>query len=205
MVTAQIAVIKRCRCCGLEKPADDFSRDASTQDGLTRRCKECNRAATKSWAERNREVLRIKNAAYKKANPEVQKRAKRKHAAKPESKVKRAAYRKKYYEARYRADVLYRLDFIVRGALKRTLLAAKRNKVSLASSSLPYTAEMLRERLEMNFKPGMSWSNHGEWHVDHRVPVARLIRRGVTDAAVINSLSNLCPLWADDNLRKSKR
>lgn len=48
----------------------------------------------------------------------------------------------------------------------------------------------------------MSWDNRGEWHIDHIVPVAVMVRDGITDPAIINALTNLQPLWAKDNLAK---
>lgn len=65
-----------------------------------------------------------------------------------------------------------------------------------------YTFEQLKQRLECQFKDGISWDNYGEWHIDHKKPVARFIDQGVTDPVIINSLSNLQPLWARENLSK---
>ena len=46
----------------------------------------------------------------------------------------------------------------------------------------------------------MSWDNHGEWHVDHIIPIS-LFKEG-TDAGVVNRLDNLRAMWATDNLVK---
>ena len=65
---------------------------------------------------------------------------------------------------------------------------------------LGYSAESLKLHMEGLFQEGMSWSNHGEWHIDHIEPVSSFSKD--TDPSVINSLSNLQPLWAKDNLSK---
>lgn len=70
---------------------------------------------------------------------------------------------------------------------------------------LGYTYLDLRKHLESKFTEGMSWDNHGEWHIDHIIPVSVLIDYGVTDPAFINGLDNLQPLWAIDNRRKGNR
>jgi len=57
--------------------------------------------------------------------------------------------------------------------------------------------------MERLFQDGMSWGNHGEWHVDHIIPVSEMVRLGVTCPKKINALSNLRPVWAEDNLRKN--
>ncbi len=46
----------------------------------------------------------------------------------------------------------------------------------------------------------MTWENHGEWHVDHKVPVSSFSPDA--DMKVVNALSNLQPLWAEDNISK---
>lgn len=53
----------------------------------------------------------------------------------------------------------------------------------------------------------MSWEAHarGEIHIDHIVPVSKLVSDGETDPAVINALSNLRPMWAADNLAKGAK
>ena len=48
----------------------------------------------------------------------------------------------------------------------------------------------------------MNWDNHGEWHLDHIVPVS--LFKEDTPANIVNSLENLRPMWSDDNLKKSK-
>lgn len=70
---------------------------------------------------------------------------------------------------------------------------------------LGYTSEMLRTRIEYQFQEGMSWDNYGDWHIDHKIPVARLLARGETRPHIINALSNLQPMWAEENMRKGAR
>jgi hypothetical protein len=48
----------------------------------------------------------------------------------------------------------------------------------------------------------MSWENRDEWHVDHINSIKSYVDDGVTDPKVINALSNLQPLWVEDNLKK---
>jgi hypothetical protein len=49
----------------------------------------------------------------------------------------------------------------------------------------------------------MSWENWDEWHIDHIIPISKFEKE--TDPKIVNSLSNLQPLWASDNIRKSNR
>jgi len=68
---------------------------------------------------------------------------------------------------------------------------------------LGYSAIELKEHIEKLFVEGMSWENHGEWHIDHIKPVSKFDK--TEKISIINSLDNLQPLWAVDNLKKSNK
>ena len=55
----------------------------------------------------------------------------------------------------------------------------------------------------MNFKEGMCWENHGSWHIDHKKPISKF-KEG-TSPKIVNSLCNLQPLWAEENLSKGNK
>ena len=59
---------------------------------------------------------------------------------------------------------------------------------------LGYNYNDLKEYIESLFTDGMSWDNHGEWHVDHIKPLVCFSEN--EDIKVVNALSNLQPLWA---------
>jgi hypothetical protein len=104
-----------------------------------------------------------------------------------------------------RETVMLRLKIHVAAkALVSSVLKSLGKKKTATSEKLSgYTKEGLKEHMEKLFKPGMSWDNWGEWHIDHIKPVAQFIKEGVTDLKIISSLDNLQPLWAKDNLSKS--
>lgn len=68
---------------------------------------------------------------------------------------------------------------------------------------LGYSPLQLREHIESQFAEGMSWENYGRWHVDHIRPVSTFPRE--THVSIVNSLINLRPLWADENLRRPRK
>jgi len=51
----------------------------------------------------------------------------------------------------------------------------------------------------------MSWDNYGEWHIDHRLSVDHMLKKGETRPYIINALSNLKPLWAKDSWSKNSK
>lgn len=73
------------------------------------------------------------------------------------------------------------------------------------SQVLGYTSSEFVQHIESQFEQGMTWGNRSEWHVDHVVPVSWCVENGIVDMSLINALSNLKPLWAIDNLRKSNK
>lgn len=91
----------------------------------------------------------------------------------------------------------------MREYLRRALGVTGGVKTSATVKLMRYRPEHLRQRMEAQFKPGMSWENHGEWHIDHKIPIAVFFAKGETRPHVINALSNLQPLWAEENLRKN--
>ena len=65
------------------------------------------------------------------------------------------------------------------------------------------TIEECRQHLENQFEAGMSWDNHGEWHIDHRRPCASFDLVNEEEQRMCFHYTNLQPLWATDNLSKN--
>lgn len=51
----------------------------------------------------------------------------------------------------------------------------------------------------------MTWDNYGSWHLDHVVPNASFNYASMDDQEFLScwALSNLRPLWSEENLSKS--
>ena len=72
------------------------------------------------------------------------------------------------------------------------------------TSLVGYSREALMQRLASQFKPGMTWENMGEWHIDHIIPRSAFTFTHEIDAEfqACWALSNLQPLWAEENMAK---
>lgn len=58
----------------------------------------------------------------------------------------------------------------------------------------------VKKYIEGLFKDGMTWENHGEWHIDHIVPLASA--KTEEEIKKLFHYTNLQPLWAEENLKK---
>lgn len=146
----------------------------------------------KQYYSKNSEKVKKKVIEYNKKNPEVRV----KHINSDKHKNYMRLYRKKHYEQN---PHVYILRSILRNTLKRIGMKKQGKTVEL----LGYSALELKEHIEKLFIEGMSWENHGEWHIDHKKPVSSFDKS--EKISIINSLDNLQPLWAKDNLKKSNK
>jgi hypothetical protein len=87
-----------------------------------------------------------------------------------------------------------------RNSLKRVIYYLNIEKCNKTIDILGYSADEFRIDIESKFLDGMTWDNWGEWHIDHIIPVSKFDKD--THPSVVNSLSNLQPLWAKDNFIK---
>lgn len=92
----------------------------------------------------------------------------------------------------------------MRSMIERTIVQLGTKKQGHTHEQLGYTPLEFKEHIEKLFKPGMTWDNHGKgagkWHVDHIKRMASFPPG--TPANVVNALSNLQPLWQEENLMK---
>ena len=72
-------------------------------------------------------------------------------------------------------------------------------------SMLGCTLAEARAHIEAQFRPGMSWENHGEWEIDHIRPVASFDLTDPDQARAAAHFTNLQPLWSVENRRKGVR
>jgi hypothetical protein len=76
-------------------------------------------------------------------------------------------------------------------------------KTSQACEILGADWEVVKKYFESKFKEGMTWENQGLWHIDHILPISTATCE--EDVIRLNHYTNLQPLWADDNIKKSNQ
>lgn len=113
---------------------------------------------------------------------------------------------RKYRKQRRKSDNLFRFRDNVRHLITQSF---KRNKTKTYKKQtktqdlLGCTIPEFCAYLEKLFQPGMSFENHGKWHVDHRIPIASATTQ--EELEKLCHYTNLQPLWAIDNIRKGGR
>ncbi len=63
------------------------------------------------------------------------------------------------------------------------------------------------QRFERYFKknPGMTWQNHGAWHLDHIKPLKEFKLDTEANKKLANYYTNLRPEWATPNMKKAAK
>lgn len=155
---------------------------------------------SKQWAENNKDKDRSYKRKYYRKNSDKMNVAS--SAWREQNKEKHVQNVIKSTRKRYKNDVLFRLAFLVRRGVARVTNAVKQDKELRSLEYLGCSLEEFKSHIESLWSEGMSWDNHGEWHIDHKIPLSWFIKNS-DDPWKANHYLNLQPLWAEDNLRKS--
>lgn len=111
----------------------------------------------------------------------------------------------KEWQKRQPKDTNYSISKALRasivGALKRQGIRKNRRTEDLLGT----TKVEARKYIESLFKPGMTWENHGEWHLDHIIPCASFDLKCPVQQLACCYYKNLQPLWAIDNMKKGAK
>ena len=205
-IPARPTIMKRCPKCGGSKPAtlEFFYKGKKWRDGFKPYCKKCQIAQTRQWVVNNKDRWRIKSRESAKRRSHVHMEYKRRWIAANPEKVKAMSARAEAKKAARPKTPKQLLSKRMRSALRRAL--GSKNGRSW-QKILGYTSADLRAHIKSRFLPRMGWHNAHLWHIDHIRPIASFRYESEADAEFKKcwSLENLAPLWAIDNLRKSKK
>ena len=167
----------------------------------------------KDYYKKNDEIIkqRSRNSYYDDPEPFKQRSKEQKTRMGAEYKKYQKEYRIKNRLAlnaqrlrRLRSDVCFRLRNNLGNSIRKGLkgLIKKSHTVDYIGCSF----ESLKEHIENQFTPEMTWENHGTyWHIDHIIPCAAF------DFSIDNEIKkcfhyeNLRPLKASDNVSRQDK
>jgi hypothetical protein len=112
-----------------------------------------------------------------------------------------------YEKHRKDTDPIYKLISNFRTAIYQVLKESNVEKNGHYFEILGYTPEELINHLEKQFKDGMTWDNYGDFHIDHIIPISSFNIQEIGDEEFMKcwSLSNLQPMWGEENIKKSNK
>lgn len=182
---------KKCYECLETKPLEEFHKHPQTSDGRLGRCKICQNSYS---------------AAQRAKNPDYMKKwhAKNKDAQKQYYQDNIEHYRnyfKNWQKKRREEDPAHKLRMTLSNNMRSAIKAYAKGRTKSKSilKVIDCTLEELMQHIESKFLEGMTWENHGKWHVDHIKPLSAF--ENPEDPAAW-CRANLQPLWASDNIRK---
>jgi hypothetical protein len=168
------------------------------------RCYVCQLRSNRKWALNNPDYVSATAARYR-ATAKAKERAK--VYRKENIEAARAAVRKwgrnnSQKRNAYRAT---KPSIKVVNGLRSRLRELVLHRASHMNDLIGCTGQQLVAHLEAQFLPGMNWDNYGlfGWHVDHIRPCASFDFSDPEQQRQCFHYTNLQPLWAADNLRKS--
>lgn len=201
---------KICSKCKLVKTFDFFTKTKRTKDGYYNNCKECRHLAYIS----DRDKIKSRAMLWNRNNKERKKLydRDRRHKKAAIIKIKKKEYfeknRKRIYQYiinRNNTNILCKLQKALRGRINRVLKGKTKSRSSV--KDLGCSVSDLKLHLESKFYPGMTWENYGlyGWHIDHIVPLSSFNLEEREQFLKACHYTNLQPLWAIDNLKKSNK
>ncbi len=210
---------KVCSKCGIEKHDTNefFTKDPKSKNGLSNRCKICANQYAKEYKKNNLEKAKASNLSSQKKhrqkrteqqkdwrikNREKTSQYSKKYNSKNTDKVK--SYRNEYTKKRYKEDILFRLNMIMRSQIHRYF-----DKDNGTIDYLGCSIEFFKSYIESQFNNGMTWENQGRlenvwgWELDHIIPASTA--KTEDELYKLYHYSNFQPLWKKENLIKSDK
>lgn len=166
---------KMCKkCCELQS-SDNFRLGENV-------CYECTKSKLYEWRQDNAEQFHKICAKYRSKDGYQEKN----------NKYKRDNYNNNPQERKRRHYRMYLRDYIFRGKVSKKI-----------DTIVGLSQEQMRDWLEFNFKPGMTWDNYGTfWNLDHVKPCCAFDLTEKQEIYNCFSWKNTLPVYCKENLEK---
>jgi len=213
---------KICVNCKEEKSISEFSKKYKTKNGIQKYqtiCKKCvneKDAERRSTDEYKKNKIKYDSVYYNDNQEKILERKKEYHIEnrekilqdKKEYRINNKEKIQEYFnnnkhkvrEAQQRYRKKYPHIVAWRRLLYRTLYYLGTDKEGNTQDMLGYTPVQLKHRIESQFREGMTWETYGKWDIDHIRPLTSFDMNA--KPSEVNALSNLQPLWEEENIAK---
>lgn len=178
---------KLCLTCEKVLSVIEFHKNKRVPTGLSKVCVTCIAAKGSEYYEKNKASIKKEASDYYYANKEViQKKA------------------NKRQKERERTDPKYKLSRRLRNRLYYALRNKGWKKTTKLNDYIGCDYETLVQHLQAQFKPDMTWENHGElWHIDHIKALS--LAETEEEMYKLCHYTNLQPLYGPDNIKKGNK
>ncbi len=220
---------KKCTKCSIVKCLSEFYKDKRSKHEYLSKCKQCCKEyvdqnkqkiqkRAKKWYDNNREKALKTRKNYRNKNRE--KIAKNKKIWYIKNKKKIIKQKKEYYtknkkiikkrtkeytKNKLKTDINFKILYNLRRRINHVL---KNHNKSLTSMILiGCEIDYLMYHIQKQFTKSMNWDNYGlnGWEIDHKLPCAKFDLSKKSEQLKCFNYTNLQPLWAIDNKRKSDK
>jgi len=160
-------------------------------------CRTCLNTSSKQWRLSNKEQIKSYNKQYRSSNQTVIKEQRKQYRKNNRSKIN------EYEQIKLQTDITFKLAKRLRNRLNDIVRQNFKYKRSKLKEYLGCSLSDLKIHIESLFQVGMTWDNYGEWHIDHIKPLSSANTE--EELYSLNHYTNLQPLWAIDNIKKSNK
>lgn len=193
---------KICSKCKKEKLNCDFNIDNSRPDKLYSSCKECRKIVVKEYSKKNSKKINEYQIEYKKNNLDKIIERNRLYYDKNKEKLIKSNYVRT--KNRRKEDPIFKLKSNLNVRIRLFMKSVNIIKNNSTLDIIGCSPQFLKEYIENQFTEGMSWKLMGKHiHIDHIIPLSSA--KTEEELYKLCHYSNLQPLWAKDNLKKSNK
>jgi hypothetical protein len=157
------------------------------------------REKQKKYYQKHKEAHKKLVKAWKKNNPDKKRQYDKKYKLSLKNRIKIREYKHK----KWKTHLPTRIKNNVSQRIRRAIKSQNKVKSKQTKELLGCSIEFLKQQLESQFQPGMTWDNYGEWHIDHKIPCVAFDLSDLEQQKACFHYSNLQPLWFHDNVIKS--
>jgi len=204
--------MKICNKCNIEKPLEDLVKQSNRADGYRPLCKLCYNKHKNIKYKNDPTRIKKSQKKYRDKNPNYIISYREKNKEKILSQIKNYYQNnskklkenmKKYQKERKKTDSIFNIKSTIRTRIYKFLLVKNIKKTTKTFDIIGCSPIELKEHLEKQFTKNMGWDNRSLWHIDHIVPLSSA--KTEEEVYKLCHYSNLQPLWAEDNLKKSDK
>lgn len=213
--TSDSTPLKTCTKCKECKPVDGFNKKSKARGlGPTAVCKDCSKKAWSLAYSSDKEKFRKRNQANHAKNRDAQNARSlawhhnNKEIAIARGRARYLANKQSYIDSnnrsiteRRKTNPLFAMMLRIRSSLGTSFRRLGYTKRSRTYEILGCEWSEFKTHIEKQFIEGMTWENRSEWHIDHITPVATATTE--EEVIALNHFTNLRPMWAKDNIKKS--